>query len=205
MPFSVEQFFDVFESYNRATGPAAVILTMLASVAVLAMIWRSAMSTRLVLLILAALWTWAGGVYHLLFFTEVNPAAWIFGTAFMIEASLLAWAAFGQPLRIKSENRAAKIVSTILVIYALLIYPMLTAASGHSYPRFPTFGCPCPVTIFTFGMLISLKVPWYTAIIPMGWAIVGTSAAAYFNIYADLGLIASAAAFVFSKAADRFR
>ena len=200
MPFSIQQFFDVFEVYNRVTAPAAVVLSVLAGLAVMAIAWRTPWSSKVVLLILAALWLWSGGVYHLGFFTAVNPAAWAFGAAFIVQAAVFLWLAFGNSDRpTLMDKKAPKIVSAALAAYALLVYPLLNAAAGHMYPRTPSFGAPCPVTIFTFAMLIAIRGPWYAAIVPAAWTIVGSSAAIYFGISADLGLIAAAAAFLFIK------
>jgi hypothetical protein len=45
----------------------------------------------------------------------------------------------------------------MLVAYAAVLYPRLGPSSGHVYPAQPTFGItPCPVTLFTFGVLLLL-------------------------------------------------
>ena len=48
----------------------------------------------------------------------------------------------------------------------------------HSYPGAPTFGItPCPVTLFTFGLLLlaTTPVPWLLLVIPVAWSLVGGS------------------------------
>lgn len=40
-----------------------------------------------------------------------------------------------------------------LIADALVLYPVWSAYSGHSYPETATFGLPCPTTIFTIGVL----------------------------------------------------
>jgi Family of unknown function (DUF6064) len=43
----------------------------------------------------------------------------------------------------------------MLTIYAAALYPLLGLAMGHPSSELPMFGVtPCPVTIFTFGMLL---------------------------------------------------
>jgi hypothetical protein len=73
----------------------------------------------------------------------------------------------------------------------MLIYPILGQLLGHLYPRCPTFGVPCPTTIFTFGMLLWTigKVPKYVLIIPLLWSIIGFSAAINLGIKEDIGLL----------------
>src|SRR6185503_9791418 len=86
------------------------------------------------------------------------------------------------------------IAATALIIYSLVAYPAIGYYSGHGYPYSPTFGLPCPTTIFTFGILVlsKLRVPFYILIIPFTWAIIGLSAALKLGIYEDTGLILSA-------------
>ncbi|MDH3642668.1 MAG: DUF6064 family protein, partial [Gammaproteobacteria bacterium] len=49
---------------------------------------------------------------------------------------------------------------------------------------------PCPVTIFTLGLLIarSERLPWWILVIPVWWALVGTSAAILLGVPEDLML-----------------
>ena len=73
-----------------------------------------------------------------------------------------------------------------------MIYPVLNYAFGHSYPKMPVFGvAPCPVTIFTFGMLLWMKekVPLHVVAIPFLWSLVGASAAIHLGIVEDYGLL----------------
>ena len=46
------------------------------------------------------------------------------------------------------------------MIFAVLIYPARTYLMGHRYPAFPTFGLPCPTTLFTIGLLVFLVKPY---------------------------------------------
>ena len=82
----------------------------------------------------------------------------------------------------------------VLIIYALTVYPVLGWLFGHGYPTGPSFGAPCPVTIFTLGMMLwtSGSVPVAAAVIPVLWAILGTSAAVALGIHEDLALGVSA-------------
>ena len=77
------------------------------------------------------------------------------------------------------------------MLYAIIIYPILNYVFGHWWPSNPTFGWPCPRTIFTFGLLLwtNKKVPKYILIIPLIWALIGMSAAINLGIWEDLGLI----------------
>jgi hypothetical protein len=67
----------------------------------------------------------------------------------------------------------------LFVVYALVVYPLLGAALGHRFPAAPTFGLPCPTTLFTVGLLAFLRRPFPASVlvIPALWTVVGTSAA----------------------------
>src|SRR6187551_2076760 len=97
LPFTVEQFLDVFRRYNTAVWPMQWIFVSLAVVAVaLAMRDRTG-GNRVVSAILAALWLWMALVYQLTFFASVNRAAIGFAVVFVAEAALLTWLALRSP------------------------------------------------------------------------------------------------------------
>ena len=79
----------------------------------------------------------------------------------------------------------------VLILFALIIYPVLGYFIGHVYPFSPTFGLPCPTTIFTFGLLLlnSKRCPVTILIIPLVWSIIGFMAAIQFGILEDTGLL----------------
>lgn len=62
---------------------------------------------------------------------------------------------------------------------------------GHRYPATPSFGLPCPITIFTFGVLLmaSAKLPKGLLAGPLVWALVGSSAAFALGVWQDLALV----------------
>jgi len=88
LPFSVDEFLQVFKHYNLSVFPAQILLYVLAVVTVILSIKRTISSDRILNLILAFFWLWMGIVYHLLFFTTINKAAYLFGGLFIIEGSL---------------------------------------------------------------------------------------------------------------------
>jgi len=190
LPFTSNEFLHVFAAYNTAVWPAQVALYLL-SVAALYLVWKNR-AGKVVVYILAILWAWIGVVYHLLFFTVINGAAYVFGVVFIMQAILFMVAAHRMTFGFGSALR--DIVAWILIIYGLLLYPLLSVLFGHAYPRMPTFGLPCPTTIFTFGVLLLSRTrpPWYLLVIPVIWSVIGTSAAVSMGIYQDYGLLIAA-------------
>jgi hypothetical protein len=208
LPFSSEQFFEVFGRYNEAVWPAQAGLLLLALIAVAAAVRGSGSGRprRIVAAILALLWAWMGLVYHIGFFRQINPAATVFGGLFIGQAALLVWYGLRRDaLHFGIPGAARGAAGAALIAYALLIYPVLGAAAGHGYPAAPTFGLPCPTTIFTLGLLLwtTRPAPWPVLIVPIAWAVVGTSAALQLGVIEDLGL--PVAALVVAVAALRDR
>ena len=194
MPFTKEQFLAVFKSYNGTVFPFQAVLLIAAVFIVIQVFRKRKIGDKLITWVLAFFWMWVGLVYQIMFFSSINPAAYIFGAAFILQALLmLKSGVIDKKLQygfIKDLNHYAGFV---LIIYALIIYPLLNIYFGHIYPENPTFGLPCPTTIFTFGMfLLTLKrIPLYLLIIPFLWALLGLSAAMQLGIYEDIGLIVS--------------
>jgi hypothetical protein len=64
IPFTVEQFFDLFGTYNTAIWPAQVLAYVFGIVALALAFRESQLSTRIVSGILGLFWTWMGIFYH---------------------------------------------------------------------------------------------------------------------------------------------
>ena len=192
LPFTAEQFFDVFYAYNTRVWPMQVVLYALGILALI-LAWRARpSSTRSILAILAGLWFWMGIVYHVIFFSAINPAAIVFGALFILQGCIFLVAAVrSRKYTFRVSLHIKGITGLVMIIYALLIYPFWGMIAGHVFPRAPIFGLPCPTTIFTFGVLlfVSERVPWYLYIIPLIWSIVGFSAALTLGVPQDYGLL----------------
>jgi hypothetical protein len=195
LPFSGPQFLDVFASYNMALWPVVTLLWLVS--AALAVQWlRGRASDRFLAILLAAHWLWAGLLYHLMFFSRINPAARLFGAVFIIEALALAWAAVrGRKLVFERPRGWHGAVAALLVAISLA-YPFTGLAFGLNFPRMPTFGVPCPTALLTVGLLVSTRslVGRLLLVVPVLWCIVGSSAALLLGIRADLALALAAVA-----------
>lgn len=216
IPVSPDQFFAVFRDYNEAIWPGQIVLVIVALLAVIAavagehvpMLRRDAARTglpsmgpvpavrhtadsdRLAGFALTGLWAWTGVVYFMTFFAPVNPVAWLFGLLFLTQAVLFAHTTWRGRLHFRVKLDAWGIVGGAFAIYALVIYPAIAKLSGHGYPQAPTFGAPCPTTIFTFAMLLWVggRMPRRLLVIPFIWSIVGTFAVWSFGVIGDVGL-----------------
>jgi hypothetical protein len=143
LPFSRDAFFAVFATYNDAVWPMPLLWLALGMAAAALTRTPQAFTGRAVAAVLAALWAWMGGVYHLQYFSQISPAAWWFGAVFVLAAMAFAWfgvwhnglrfdaasAGGGMPPRVRATAGWG------LVIIALFVYPMIGVALGHRFRR----------------------------------------------------------------------
>lgn len=196
LPFTSEQFLEVFRQYNNAVFPIQILFLMLALGMVGFAIWHKKHAEKAISAILGLLWLWMGIVYQWGFFSEINKAAYLFGAAFVAQGALfLSKGVLYNKLAFSHKPTPAVWVGSAMMLYALVIYPLIGYALGRGYPDSATFGLPCPTTIFTLGILLWLdkKPPTYLLIIPMAWSIIGTVAAINLGVREDIGLVVSGA------------
>ena len=192
LPFTTEQFFAVFRDYNEAVWPAQVFLSGLSLIALIAMFVPRSWSGLVVSLVLAFLWAWLAVAYHFFFFARINPLAYVFGGVSFAGSLVLGWqGVIRRRLRFGWVGGARAASGVLLVAYALVLYPVWSWFAGHRYPDTPTFGLPCPTTIFTVGVLAFLTTPYprSTFVVPILWCTVGAQAAILLGVPQDFGLI----------------
>ena len=193
-PFTTEEFLDVFKQYNEDVWPAQMAFVLLALLCVYFILGHKTHKIRIVTSILSFFWLWMGLVYHLLFFAPINNAAYFFAGLFMVQGILFfIHGVLRNPVSI-SHPKLNIWAGSVLIAYALVIYPIISYYAGHEYPFAPTFGLPCPTTIFTFGIILLTGQKWPVSlmIIPLAWSILGLSAALYLRMYEDIGLFLAA-------------
>ena len=192
LPFTTEQFLEVFRQYNTSIWPMQVVLTVIALGAVA--LAASGRNGRVVGMLLAAEWAWTGVVYHWAFFARINPAARFFGVLWLAGAAAFAVNALGRrAVAFRSPQPWRLAIGGSLIVYAFIVYPALGYLGGRVYPFAPTYGAPCPVTIATLGVLWLAKppLPRHLVIGPVIWAAIGSVAAFSLGVREDLGLLAA--------------
>lgn len=190
LPFTVEQFLDVFTRYNNAIWPGQILLFLAALTVVILAVRRHRHSDRTISAIMSLLWLWTGLVYHIGFFSVINPAAFGFGGFCVLQGALFGWLAVRGKVEYRASSGWRQLTGSALILYALLLYPLLGWQFGHTFPSSPTFGAPCPTTIFTFGVLLwAVNTPRFIIIIPFLWSLVGFTAALSLGVYEDIGLL----------------
>ncbi|MFI4927968.1 MAG: DUF6064 family protein [Burkholderiales bacterium] len=191
LPFTTAQFFEVMRAYNEAVWPWQLALCAAGVAAfALACVGRR-WAARAAWSILALLWAWIAVAYQFAFFARINPAAYAFGVLFLLGALAFLW--FGAVrgaswFRLQRDTRS--VAGLALALYALVAYPIWSSLAGHPYPQLPTFGLPCPTTIFTVGMLSLARGPVarWVFVAPVAWCAIGVQAAFLLDVAPDLGL-----------------
>lgn len=194
LPFTRDQFLEVFAAYNEAIWPLQVVAYLLAAIAVSMLLRLGRSSGTIVATVLAAMWLWTGVAYHGLFFAKINQAAILFAVLFVAEGIVILHAGFAGRLRFAFGRGASAWIGVAFILYAGVAYPLIGTAFGHAWPEMPMFGVtPCPVTIFTFGILLlaTTPVPRRLLVIPFLWSLLGGSAAILLDVPQDWLLLAS--------------
>lgn len=197
LPFTIGEFFGVFREYNEAVWPAQIFLLGLALGATVLALRPCRWSGVGVSAILALLWAWVAVAYHFAFFARINPLAYGFSAISLTGALVFLWqGVVHRRLRFQRIGGGRALTGFALVVFALVLYPIWSWCAGHPYPYMPTFGLPCPTTIFTVGLLAFLVPPYPRSpfVVPVLWCLVGVQAAFLLGVHQDLGLIAAAAA-----------
>lgn len=196
LPFTPDQFFAIFRAYNDAAWPAQIALLALAVIALLLIAFPRRWSGQAISAIFAFLWAWLGLVYHYAFFASINPLAYAFAAVSVLGSLVFIWqGVVRHRLEFRLVRSARGVLGVALVLFALIVYPAWSIYAGHSYPAMPTFGLPCPTTLFTIGVLAFLVAPYPRGVlaVPVLWCLVGVQAAFLLGVWADLGLIVAAA------------
>ena len=200
LPFTREQFLELFGAYNEVLWPAALVLWIATAVIVALRLTASHPHDRWISALLVWHWAWSALAYHVAFFTRINPAAWLFAALFLGQAVLFFREGVVQRrLSFTPWGHAWAPLAWGLIAYSLA-YPVINAIDHRSLLRIPTFGLPCPTTIFTAGVLM-LATPrsWSLSTVPVIWSAIGGSAAFLLGVRADVALpVAGLALAIFS-------
>jgi hypothetical protein len=78
LPFTPDEFFDVFAAYNGRLWPVVLMLWLVTAYAVMMLTRARPVRPWFIPGLLAFHWAWSGLAYHAAFFSRINPAAWVF-------------------------------------------------------------------------------------------------------------------------------
>ena len=155
MPFTRQEFFNVFARENHQLWPLQFLAAAWCVVVSLLVIRRQGLRSDVVFASLALFWLANGVLYHWVFFSPINPAAWLFGALFILEGLGLGIVALRSSATLRARWSAWSLFGSLLVAYALIGYPVVGYSLGTRYPFTPIVGvAPCPTTILTLGWIL---------------------------------------------------
>ena len=140
LPFTRDQFFDLFAAYNEALWPALIALWIASVVASVLLLSSRRPPDRWISALLSAHWAWSALAYHVAFFTSINPAAWVFAALFLVQAALFFWSGVVQG-RLSFAPQAQRVGAGGLGPRRVLAgVSGINAVQHLTWSRIPSFG-----------------------------------------------------------------
>ena len=201
----IDDFYRTLQSYNETFWPMIIITFLLGIVVVYLAARKSGSSSKVISAILSFLWIWSGIVFFIIYYGSmeveflglVMPGVWYLGgVLFLFQGVLfLIFGVVKSQLSFRLGGDWLSVVGALMIVYAMVIYPVIGFLTGYGYPRYPVFGvAPCPLTIFSLGLFqwSDRKMPIAVVLIPFIWALMGIMPVLALNVWADIGELLSA-------------
>ena len=186
-------------NYNMAIWPLQIVVYIL-TITILVLLFKGAKhSGRIFSSCLGVLWIWVGFVFNYLYFSKISPGAFLFAVLFLVQGFLfLYFGAIKERLVFVFKAKLKSIVGLLIVAYSLIGYPSIEYLLNRGYPEILPFGlAPCPLTVFTLGMLLLMKneFPVIMAIIPLLYSF-GSIIPVSVGVFEDIGLLTAGILFL---------
>jgi len=175
LPFTIEDLLAVFETYNQAIWPMQIIAYVLGVVMVLLVVRKTDYSGTIIAGILSFLWLFSAG-FFIFALVPIYKPAYAFGALFIVQAVIFLACSITARLSFAVGRDAYTAAGLLFIAFAMIGYPALGHFIGHRFPQSPPFGLtPCPLSVFTFGMLLlaDSRVPRWVIAIPFLYALGG--------------------------------
>ena len=200
----IDDFFNTLQSYNEAFLSVTVFTFLLGVLIVYLAARKSKSSSRVISAIMSFLWIWSGIVFFIIYYGPIDaeflgltmPGVWYLGgILFLIQSFFfLFFGVVRSSLSFKFSSEISSVIGALMIVYAMVIYPIIGFLSSYGFPRYPIFGtAPCPLTIFTVGLLqwSDREIPLVIVVIPFIWALMGIMPVLALNVWADIGEVLS--------------
>jgi hypothetical protein len=167
--FSARTYFRLVELYNRDTWPLHLLAAGVGVVLVLCA-WRTdGRSGRLAAVLLGLCWLWVAWAFHATRYATINTAGPYFAAGFVFQGALLLFAG----------NLPAKRgrLGLVLLLLALLGYPLLAPLSGRPWTQAELFGmAPDPTAAVTLALLaLAPRASWLLWPVPVLWSAISAA------------------------------
>lgn len=172
--FSPRTYHRLFELYNRATWPLAIVALALVPLLALLIVRRADPPARWVAGILAAAWLWVAFAFHLQRYATIQWVAPWFAAAFALEGLLL----FGFVASRRSAQRPmhppTRAVAYGLILVGVVVLPLVgPLLLGRPWWQIELFGlAPDPTAVGTLGFALWLERGWRShllLLVPVLW------------------------------------
>jgi hypothetical protein len=131
IPFTVDQFFDIFGTYNSAIWPTQIVAYLVGVIVLVLALRENGLFSRIISAILALFWVWMGVAYHIVYFSRINPAAFIFGFLYVLQGVIfLGSGTFRGKLSFGFGYKPLPIIGACFILYAMVVYTLLGIRSG---------------------------------------------------------------------------
>lgn len=186
---SQELFYKRMLEYNTDVF-LVMIFSYICAIFVLAIIGTKIQKkNRISGFFLSFLFIFNGLVEFIFYYGSVSSQYYVWGSLWILQGIVFfLHSGIKNSMLIEYRKDCKTVVATALLFSALIIYPVIGFLTGHGYPTGPIFGvAPCPVTIFTFALLILNRrsFPIALLIIPFLWSLTGIYAIFFFHVYQD--------------------
>lgn len=192
--FSFDEFMAMLADYNKAIWPLQIVVYLVTIAILIMMLLQARLSGKILAAWLGILWIWVGIAFNLIFFSRLTQLGIVFGVFFILQGVIFLYGGFVRnDMEFRLNTRWEAITGLIIMLYALIGYPALEYAWGRGYPELLPFGlAPCPLTVFTLGILLlsHKKIPGYLILIPVIYSFGGIIPVSL-GITEDIGLIIS--------------
>ena len=197
---STNAFMEVLTIYNQSIWPAQLTALFLSTLLLGLLMFPRVGSDRLISGLLALGWLWTGLVFMEIHLIKINWAAQYFGIVFATQGLLMIWSGLIKDrFRFNGDKSAASWFGLLLVIFALIIYP-LGAIFVYGFSSVQLAGlAPTPLAILTMGILLlcANNSPVHLAAIPIVWSCADGATALNLGNWWDLSLPAAGLATTF--------
>jgi hypothetical protein len=169
--FAPRTYYRLIELYNAELWPAQ-LLALAAILAVLVTAWHGARSAgRVVALVLALSWGFIAWRFHWRTYATINWAAACFAAAFVLQAVLLARAAWRDGLAYDGAPRTRRYAGLTIVAVALVVMPLAALALRRPWTQLEVAGLvPDPTAVLTLGLLVAARrSAWWLYPVPLLW------------------------------------
>lgn len=192
--FTLEEFLFMMANYNMAIWPLQLVVYFLTIIILVVLFKGIKQSNKILSAYLGVLWIWVGLVFNYFYFSKISPGAFLFAILFIIQGFLFLYnGAIKGRFAFVLNTKLKGIIGLLIVTYSLIGYPIIEYSLDRGYPELLPFGLtPCPLTVFTLGMLLFMKneISLIIVIIPLIYSL-GSIIPVSVGVYEDIGLLIS--------------